>query len=264
MKSTGIDIDGIERVRSNDEVAQLATAAISSFCSDLGGLSADQWEADTVCAPWTVADIARHVLGAMKSQVSLRESARQQLHGFRHRRDYDGNAMDAFNALQVADHRHIDGPGVVAQIEALAAKSIDARLRRARRFGRVAIPLDHGGSSAAGMPTKLAMGDLYRIIYTRDTWLHRLDVANALGRPVRLNTAADHRIVEDVIKEWADLHGQPFDLRLEGGLEARYVRTGGGPVVSMDAAQLCWVLSGRGEPEPGSDVAELFSYRVLF
>jgi uncharacterized protein (TIGR03083 family) len=264
MNSTGIDIDGIERVRGNDEVAELATAVVAAFCSDLADLSAGEWEADTVCTPWTVADIARHVLGAMKSQVSLRESARQQLHGLRHRSGYDGNSLDALNALQVADHRQLDGPAVVAQIEALVPKSVDARLRRARLFGRLVIPLDQGGSSAAGNPTRLAMGDLFRIVYTRDTWLHRLDVADALGRRVRLNTAADRRIVEDVVKEWADRHGQPFDLRLEGDIDGRYTRSGGGPVLAIDAARLCWILSGRGEPAPGSPGAELLSHRVLF
>lgn len=264
MNSIGIDIDDIERVRRNDEVAELATAVNASFCADLADLSVDEWAADTVCAPWTVADIARHVLGAMKGHVSMRESVRQQLHGFRHRSDHDGNFMDAFNALQVEDHREIEGPEVVAQIEALAPKSVDARLRRARLLGRLVIPLDQGGSSAAGIPTSLGMGDLYRIIYTRDTWLHRLDVADALGRQAQLTTPADRRIVEDVIKEWADRHGRPFDLRLEGGLEARYLRAGGGPVVTIDAVELCWVLSGRGDPEPGSPAAELLCHRVLF
>lgn len=264
MTLIGIDIDDIERVSRDDEVAELATAAIESFCADLSGLSAGEWEAVTVCAPWTVADIARHVLGAMKSQASMRETVRQQVYGVRHRGAYDGNSMDAFNALQVADHRHLEGPQVVERLRALAPMAVESRLRRARYLGRLSVPLDAGGSSAHGMPAKLGMGELFRVVYTRDIWLHRLDIAHALGRTPSLETPADRRIVEDVVKEWADRHGRPFDLRLVGSFDARYVRGSGGVVIEIDPARLCWILSGREDADVDDVTSELFASRVVF
>jgi hypothetical protein len=182
----------------------------------------------------------------------------------RRRSDFDGNMMDAFNALQVEDHRHLDGPQVVERLRELAPKAVESRLRRARYLGRLSVPLDAGGSSAQGMPAKLGMGELFRVVYTRDTWLHRLDICDALGRTPSLDTAADRRIVEDVVKEWADRHGRPFDLRLAGQYEARYVRGSGGPVLETDPGTLCWILSGRGEPDANSAAAGLLRTRVVF
>jgi uncharacterized protein (TIGR03083 family) len=264
MNVTSIDIDGVERVRNDDEVARLATAASTAFCDDLEGLSPSEWEAATVCAPWTVADIARHVLGAVESQISMRETVRQQFIGVRRRSAFDGNVMDAFNALQVEERRHLDGPEVVRRLRASTPRAVESRLRRARFLGRLSVPLDSGGSSAQGIPDKLGMGDLFRVVYTRDTWLHRLDIADALGRTPSISGDADRRIVEDVIKEWADRHGRPFDLRLVGPYEARYVRGSGGPVIETDAARLCWILSGRADADIDGGAGELLSSRVVF
>lgn len=264
MTMLAIDVDQVSRISGDEEVRELATAASEALCRDLESLTSEQWDTVTVCNPWTVADIARHVLGAMEGQVSFRESIRQQAHGIRHRKRFDGNVMDAFNAFQIANRRHLDGAMAAEAIGRLAGTAATARVRMARRVGPISIPLDQGGSTARGMPSKMALSELYRVIYTRDSWLHRLDVADALGRAAHLDTAADRRIVEDVVKEWATRHGKPFDLRLRGAFEVRYRRGEGGPVIETTPDRLCWMLSGRAEPEVGAPGADLLNVRVLF
>ncbi len=74
----------------------------------------------------------------------------------------------------------------------------------------------------------------------------------------------DGRIVEDVVKEWADRHGEPFELRLTGATGGRFQRPDSGPVIEMDSIDFCWILSGRVEPERASPGASLLAHRVLF
>jgi uncharacterized protein (TIGR03083 family) len=258
------DIDAITRVDTSDEAEQLGLAVYAALIGDLHALTPEQWESVTVCAPWTVADMVRHLIGAAKANASIREMLRQQAHGARHKRDFGGNALDATNDLQVADHRDLGHAELLTELEAVYPDSVRTRTHRSRIYDRLNVPIDQGGSTAQGMPTKLNLGELFRVVYTRDVWLHRIDIARALGHQHALDTAADRRIVEDVVKEWADRHRAPFDLRLAGDAGGHYRRQGDGPTIELDAVDFCWILSGRGEPARDVTGSDLLSHRVLF
>lgn len=88
-------------------------------------------------------------------------------------------------------------------------------------------------------------GYLFDIILTRDTWMHRVDVARATGRPLELTADHDGRLIADVVAEWARRHGQPFTLRLEGPAGGAYAQGVGGEDITIDAVELCRTLSGR-------------------
>ncbi len=260
--TTTTAIDDIRRIEDLDEARALALATYDAFVSDLDGLTSEQWEKVTVCAPWTVADIARHVLGAAESVASKREMIRQQIAAVRTRKQFDGNVLDAINAFQVANRKHLDGPEVARRIREIAPSAVDGRLAMPRFLNRVAVPAGSGGSAAVGMPSKIRLGELYRVIYTHDVWLHRLDIADALGHIPNLETDADRRLLADVVKEWADRHGQPFELRLTDGTSFR--RGSRGPVLDLHPVELCWILSGRAQPDPNRPGADLLLQRVLF
>lgn len=264
MTPTTTDIGTIPRIRRGVEARELALAVYSALIDELRDLEGPDWDVATVCGPWTVADIVRHLLGAAKSNASMKEMIRQQSLGFRSRRKFDGNVMDAFNAIQVADHRNLAPREAVDQLQAIIPTAVAGRMKKRTFFDRINIPLDQGGSTATGMPPKLNMGDLFRVIYTRDVFLHRIDIASALGRTPRLDPAIDGRIIEDVIREWSDRHGQPFDLTLTGALETRYVRPGEGPTMALDPIDLCLILSGRRDPGPSLPGSGLLVQRVLF
>ena len=63
---------------------------------------------------------------------------------------------------------------------------------------------------------KWAVGYNTDVILTRDTWMHRIDIARATGAPLRLSAGHDGVIVADVVGEWAGRHGQPCTLTLTG------------------------------------------------
>lgn len=264
MTMTTTSIDAVERITTRNEAASLALAAYSSLVADLERLDAGDWDAITVCAPWTVADMVRHLIGAAKGTATTRELIRQQAHGARHKRKFSGNALDAVNALQVDDHHHLEPNQLIAELQAIAPAAVRGRMRKSGLGDRINLPVDQGGSTAARMPSKLNMGELMRVVYTRDTWLHRADIARAAGRELAVDATTDGRIVEDVVKEWADRHAAPFDLTLAGAAGGRYVRGADGPCLEMDAIEFCWILSGRGHYANEDPGAELLAFRVYF
>jgi uncharacterized protein (TIGR03083 family) len=264
MTTTTIDIDRVSPIEWGEEAASLATAAYEALLADLETLAPDDWRANTVCPPWTVADMVRHLVGAAKSNASMREMVRQQLYGARHKSDFDGNALDATNHLQVTDHQDLDAAGLTDALRGIYPHAVRGRMRTPALLRRVNVSIDVGGSTADGMPAKLNMGHLMRVIYTRDIWLHRIDIARAVGREPSVESRLDGRIISDVVKEWSDRHGQPFDLTLNGPAGGRYVRAGGGPEIELDAVEFAWVLSGRAPVDTSLPGAEILSYRVLF
>ena len=46
--------------------------------------------------------------------------------------------------------------------------------------------------------------------------MHRIDTAEATGRPLVLTAEHDGVLVADVVTEWAGRHGAPFTLQLTG------------------------------------------------
>jgi len=64
-----------------------------------------------------------------------------------------------------------------------------------------------------------------------------------------VNPEHDGRLIADlVVSEWARLHGEPFTLILTGQPEANTVKAPTGQPTSVDAVQLCRILSGRAPP----------------
>jgi hypothetical protein len=89
------------------------------------------------------------------------------------------------------------------------------------------------------------VGYLVDVILTRDTWMHRVDISRATGRPMVLTPEHDGRIVSDVVAEWARRHGRPFTLRLEGTAGGSYTTAGSGEEIALDAVEFCRIVSGR-------------------
>lgn len=264
MTMTGTEIDTVELISEADEAERIGLAAYEVLVSDLTSLGPDEWRHVTVCAPWSVADMVRHLLGAAEATRSTYEMARQFLHGARKRGAFAGNTLDAVNDLQVREHGHLDPGETLDRLQAVYPESVVVRTHRSRLYDHSAIPVDAGGSTAAGMPRRLNLGRLFKVVYTRDVWLHRIDIARALGRTPTLDAEVDRRVVADVAREWADRHAQPFDLRLTGPAGGRYRRGDGGPTIDLDPSEFCWILSGRGEPAPDIPGAGLLRHRVLF
>lgn len=251
-------IDTIPRITRDGEAERLAIATYDQLLALLYELSADEWDAPTECPGWTVADMVGHLIGAAKAYASVREQVRQQVWGFRHRSEFDGNALDAINALQIEDHRKLAPAERVAVLRDAAAPSVRGRMRVPAPLRRISGSVAPGGSTAVGMPARDTLGHLVDVIITRDVWTHRVDIARATGRDVPLDPGTDGAIVADVVAEWAGRHGQPFELALTGPAGGDFAHGVGGERLELDAVEFCRVLSGRAEGEG------LLGVRVLF
>ena len=68
-----------------------------------------------------------------------------------------------------------------------------------------------------------------------------------------MDPTADHdgRLVADLVGEWADIHGEPFELVLTGPAGGTFSQGSGGEHVEIDALEFVRMLSGR---RPGTGV----------
>jgi uncharacterized protein (TIGR03083 family) len=255
---TMTDVAAISRITRRTDARDLALAAYDQLFTLLDSLNDADWRAQTECPAWIVADMVGHLIGAGESNASLVELNRQQLWGLRHKGDHDGNSLDACNAHQVASHAGLNPSERVAALKALAPRAVRGRMRWAPYFRPVTIPLDTTGSAAPGMPNRLNLGHLYEVIYTRDIWLHTIDIWRAVGREPDVSAPLNRRVIEDVVAEWARRHGQPFELTLTGPAGGSYRSGDAGDRITLDAVEFALTLSGRAEGKG------LLATRVMF
>lgn len=251
-------VDEVVPVTFDTDARGLATRAYDALLGQLADLDARGWAAPTECAPWTVADMVGHLIGAARAGASFPEALRQTMWGYRHRREFAGNALDATNELQVREHARLTDPERLHELEEAAPKAVDGRMALPRVLRGVPVPNAQGGSTASGMPGHLTLGHAMATVYTRDVWLHRVDIARATGRALVTDRNLDDRVVADVVREWAGRHGQPFRLQLTGAGGGTFRGGDGGPELHHDAVEFCRMLSGRA---PGEG---LLATKVLF
>jgi hypothetical protein len=92
-------------------------------------------------------------------------------------------------------------------------------------------------------------GYLVDKIFTRDTWMHRLDISRATGRPMVLTATHDGRLVDDVVSEWAQRHGRDFSLTLTGPAGGQWRVGEDSAPLELDALDFCLTVGSR---QPGT------------
>lgn len=263
MTQQPLGIGAMHRITPGPEADALAGQAYAALLTDLATVSDDDWIRPTDCAGWTVRDMTAHLVGAAQGHASMRVLLGQYLWGVRHRQSYGGSALDATNQRQIdgqAELRSQDLPAVLADV---APRAVAGRSRLARLLGRAPLSLDEAGSWYEGMPSRTTMGELCAVILTRDVWMHRLDLARALGRSPSLDPRVDGRIVADTVSDWAARHGEPFTLTLTGPAGGTFFADGGGPVLEVDALDFARVMAGR-RPDSALPDSPLFATKILF
>lgn len=193
------------------------------------------WAQRTDCDPWTVRDIVAHLVGAAEATASIREQLRQQRAGGA---QHGVELMAAVNALQVAERAMLSGPELVDLLADASARGVKARraLPAPVRMLRIHLPAPWGWTS---------LGYLYGPIYTRDAWMHRIDICQALDRQPVLTAEHDGAIVADLVTDLADTTGARHraDLDLTGPAGGHF---GTGSALTHDALDFCRALAGRG------------------
>jgi uncharacterized protein (TIGR03083 family) len=154
----------------------------------------------------------------------------------------DGSFIDGMTRVQVRERASLSR-------EELLRRLAEAGPRSARFRSRVPAPMRATSMKQellSGQTERWKMGYLLDTILTRDTWMHRVDIARATGRELVLTTQHDGRIVADAVAEWARRHGRPFTLELTGPAGGSFSRGSGGEAISIDAVEMCRIFSGRG------------------
>lgn len=148
--------------------------------------------------------------------------------------------MDGLTAVQVRDAAGLTAAELTDRLASAGPRAARWRARR-RLMRRIPMKQEVGGT-----PETWRMGYLLDIILTRDTWMHRSDLAEAVGRPMVLTAEHDGRLVADVVAEWAQRHAHPFRLHLTGVAGGEFHQGDRGEELTMDAVELCRILAERG------------------
>ena len=218
----------------------LATEEYRRLDALLAELGNGEWAMPTDCAEWTVRQMVAHLVGAADAGASMRELVHQARLGRTARPGEPG--VDGMNAVQVRERGDREPARLRSDLAASGTRAVRRRSGLPAALRALPIPF---GPPLGTRPLGYLMG----CIYTRDSWMHRIDLTRATGRPLELTAEHDGRIVADVVAEWADGHGLPYALTLTGPAGGTFTRGTDGEALSLDAVEFCRILSGRA---PGS------------
>jgi uncharacterized protein (TIGR03083 family) len=236
-------VTAVERVPriAREEGARLSRVQYERFADVLDALAPDEWARPTDCAGWDVHDVAAHVLGGLAGQASLRELLRQVRAGVRiARAERIRDPLDAMNAYHVRAFADVPGPELAARIRDMVPRALKGRERMPQTLRTLVRPR----LAVAG---RVSLGWIVDVVYTRDAFLHRVDVCRATGREPLVDDT-EGRIVADIVREWVGRHGEAVTLRLRGGAGGTYEAGSRGPVLELDAVEFARLVSGRGTP----------------
>ena len=218
----------------------LAEEEFARFADLVASLTPEEWATPTDCTGWDVRKMALHVLGSAEAQASVREFAHQLRRGMPLNKEIDSHHwVDGLNELQIRERDHLSN----------ARARRPARRPWARRRSRAGgaprpqaryLPIPFG-PPIGWAPLKY----LLDVGFTRDVWAHRIDIHAAIDRPMHLSADHDGRLVADIVAEWAAIHGQPFELVLDGPAGGKYSQGVDGERVEIDALDFIRTLSGR-------------------
>lgn len=237
--STTVRTPARAAVLDRGTAGRLAAAEHRRFEELLRSLDPGDWSRPTACPAWDVRAMAGHVLGMTRMTASLRETVGQNVAAAR-----AGGGIDALTGLQVRRTAGLPVEELLDSYAATAPRSVRGRRRLSRVIGRLTLPEEQ---VVGGRAERWRFGFLLDVVLTRDTWMHRTDIALATGRELHLTADHDGVLVADVVAEWAQRHGRPYRLRLTGPAGGTWSAGTGGEELELDAVAFCRVLSGRGE-----------------
>jgi uncharacterized protein (TIGR03083 family) len=227
------------------EAKVIAEEEFRRFAALTASLTDEEWRLPTDCTAWDVRRLVLHVLGSGDAQASFPQFLHQLVRGVPLNRQIDSHHwVDGMNELQIRERAHLSNEEVVAQLATVGPKAVAGRWGTPAPMRHLPIPF--------GPPVGwVGLWYLLDVGFTRDVWAHRIDVCAATGRDLGPTADHDGRLVADIVGEWAAIHGQPFELVLEGPAGGKFSQGSGGERVEVDAIAFVQILSGR---RPGTGV----------
>lgn len=220
--ATGARVARAQRLRLADEAARLTPA---------------QWLAPTECPRWNVHAMLAHLANAA---LFTGNPLRFLLDAALGRLRYPGEpSLDAANEVGID------------RLRSAPPEQVLATLRRRAEAGRRAPGFLRGfKASDPSLPGYATIGYFVDDILTRDTWLHRHDIARATGSTVEPDPTDAHvvtQVVRDLGLAWT---GPDVVLELTGPAGGAWLLGEGSdasapPVARLDAVEFLRHLSGR-------------------
>lgn len=215
----------------------IARVELERFIALLETLKGDDWLKPTYCTLWNVHQIVSHQAGAYAGFASGAEFRRQW--GPPPQPRPGQMTVDAVNDIQVADRAGSTPAELIAELRQVGPQAIATRQRipavirglrfefggflyawrpseilRALRwpYGSTAVAFKHSEQTWEGA---IRLDYITDLIYTRDTWMHRMDICLATGREMVLTDDHDGRIMALVMCDLAE--------QLKNGLDGKTV-----------------------------------------
>jgi uncharacterized protein (TIGR03083 family) len=227
-----------DRIR-RPEARVIAEEEFRRFADLVASLSADEWNRPTECTGWDVRKMALHILGSAEAQASVREFAHQLRRGLPLNKQIDSHHwVDGMNEQQIRDRSHLTNDELVAALATVGPRAVKGRWGTPPPMRL--LPLSFG-PPVGWKPLKY----LLDVGFTRDVWAHRIDISVATGRDMVLTPDHDGRLVADLVAEWGSLHGEPFELVLDGPAGGKFSQGHDGERVEIDAIDFVRTLCGR-------------------
>lgn len=220
---------------------ELARTEYDAILPVLRDLRPDEWRLPTDCAGWDVRAMVAHLVGSAEDGARLRAYFRRKRQRARRFPGMDGLA--AHNECQIADHASVPDTDLPVLLERFAPLALKARSRMPSLARRIAL--------ATGDPQfpRLTLGYLADLVFTRDVWMHRLDICRATGR---LFEVSDHdraiatHVVRDIGLTW---RAPAVALELTGPLAGTWTLGHGVPTgtVRTDGLDYMRTVAGRND-----------------
>jgi uncharacterized protein (TIGR03083 family) len=227
------------------EAKTLAEQEFRRFAALVASFTDTDWTLPTDCTGWDVRKMTLHVLGSADAQASFKEFLHQLRRGRPLNKEIESHHwVDGLNELQIRERAHLRNDEIVAQLFEVGPRAVKGRWGTPPPMRYLPISF---GPPVGWAPLKY----LLDVGFTRDVWAHRIDLCVATGRDLHPTPEHDGRLVADIVGEWAELHGQPFELVLEGPAGGKFSQAGDGERVEIDAIEFVRVLCGR---VPGTGV----------
>ncbi|MFA7266522.1 MAG: maleylpyruvate isomerase family mycothiol-dependent enzyme [Candidatus Nanopelagicales bacterium] len=222
------------------EAMELTAAENAKFAELLGELSTSQWETPTECPRWSVKSMVSHVAGSARSQASIPEFVRQVYSGRKLMDSINGQFWwDGMNELQVNEREALSPDQLIEEWSVASAAALKSRTTMPRLVAR--LPLLNLPDPVGRQP----IGYLFDMGFTRDVWMHRVDIAFAIDEEPSFDAVHDARIMADIVAEWGATHGEAFDLTITGPAGGRFTSGIGGTVLELEPVEFLRTLTGR-------------------
>jgi uncharacterized protein (TIGR03083 family) len=238
-RSSAVDTATLPRIE-HAEAMEIAAVENRKVAVTLRDLRPEDWGKPSDCARWDVRQLVAHVVGSAAGQASPLEFLRQVRRGRPMVAEIGAEYWwDGMNEVHVRERASATPAELVAEWDRQSARALRARRHMPRPVA--ALPLLRLPAPVCRQRLRY----LFDMGFTRDAWMHRIDIATATGRPLDVDKTHDGRIIADLVAEWATTHDEPFTLTLTGPAGGTFTSGHGGEQVTVDAVDFARTLAGR-------------------